>query len=155
MIRFAVESWAEFRKDAAPLWQADWNEAESAHGRIALDPDHALFETLDRLGQLVVVAARDDDRLVGYWIGFVRPHEHARDSVSAYQDALYIDRGHRAPRVSARLLRAVERELRQRRVQRMIVTTKTHVDQSRLLGALGFRETERVFEKMLETESWA
>lgn len=150
MITFQVEPWSSFKTEAAALWPKHWEEVAINRDKIKLNVDFRQFAAMDEVGMLVVVVGREDGEVVGYWVGFVRPHLHYADSLTAYTDVYFIDPAYRRPRVAWRLFQAVEKELKRRGVQKIFTATKLHLDHSRLFASLGYTETERLFTKMLE-----
>lgn len=150
MITFQVEPWSSFKTEAASLWPKHWEEVAINKDKIKLNVDFRQFDAIDSVGQLIVVVGREDGEVVGYWVGFVRPHLHYADSLTAYTDVYFVDPAYRRPRVAWRLFKAVEKELKRRGVQKVFTATKLHLDHSRLFASLGYTETERLFTKMLE-----
>jgi N-acetylglutamate synthase-like GNAT family acetyltransferase len=55
----------------------------------------------------------------------------------------------RKGRIGIRLFQYAEKVLKERGVQRMVVNTKIHLDNSRLFEYLGYKMTDKVFTKML------
>lgn len=150
MVTFQVEPWSEFKAEAAKLWPKHWEEVAINKDKIKLNVDFRQFDALDSVGQLIVIAAREDGEIIGYWVGFIRPHLHYADSLTAYTDVYFVDPAYRKPRVALRLFQFVEKELKRRGAQKIFTATKLHLDHSKLFKALGYTETERLFTKMLE-----
>lgn len=150
MITFQPEPWASFKYEAASLWPKHWEEVAIHKDKIKLNVDFRQFDLLDSAGQLVVIVGREEGAVVGYWVGFIRPHLHYADSLTAYTDVYFIDPDYRRPRAALRLFQAVERELKRRGAQKIFTATKLHLDHSKLFRALGYTETERLFTKLLE-----
>lgn len=101
------------------------------------------------MGALMVVVARADGAIIGYWLGIIRPHLHYADSLTAYTDIYFIDKPHRKSGAGAELFAFVEKALVKRGVQKIFTATKLHLNHSALFQAAGYQETEIVFTKLL------
>jgi GNAT superfamily N-acetyltransferase len=148
-VTFAYEPWAQFAREAGPLWVEHWKEVALNQDEIALDVDHQQYETQEAAGALRIVVARHQGRIIGYWLGFVRPHFHYRTSLSAYTDIYYVDPAYRQGGVGRDLIRFVDRSLKQQGVQKVFTATKVHLDHSALFESEGYARTEYLFTKLL------
>jgi N-acetylglutamate synthase-like GNAT family acetyltransferase len=101
------------------------------------------------MGAFCGVVARHKGKIIGYWVGFIRPHFHYADSLTAYTDIYFVDKAYRKSGVGADLFKHVEKVLKQRGVQKIFTATKLHLNHSALFKAAGYHETEIVFTKLL------
>lgn len=150
MLTYQVESWPTFAEEAAPLWRLHW--AEIAQDKdIPLVPDYAAYAAFDQAGMLHVVAGRDaGGGLQAYWVGLVHGHLHYATTLHAFCDVYWVHTAHRRGLEGYRLFQHVEATLRARGVQKIITATKVYFDVSRLFERLHYRETERVWTKVLK-----
>lgn len=148
MATYAVEPWAEFKHEAAPLWDRHWDEIALDKAQIKLKIDTRAYDQMDAMGMLHVVVARDAGQIVGYHLSFVRPHFHYADSLTAYTDVYWVAPECRRGRVGINLFQFVEKTLKARGVERMYSACKLHKDVGKLFERLGWKETERVFVKL-------
>ena len=88
--------------------------------------------------------------MIGYWVGFIRPHFHYADSLTAYTDIYFIAKPYRNSGAGTELFKFVEKCLKKRGVQKIFTATKLHLDHSAMFRANGYKETEIVFTKLLE-----
>jgi hypothetical protein len=150
MLTYQVEAWGDFCKEAEPLWLTHW--AEIAQDQtIPLVPDYATYAALDAAGMLHVVTGRDAaGTLQAYAVYLVRPHLHYATTLHGLCDVYWLHPAHRRGLEGYRLFQHVEATLRQRGVKKVITACKTYFDVSPLFTRLGYRETERVWTKVLE-----
>lgn len=76
--------------EALPLLFDHWKEVAHYHD-IKLNPDRDSYNVNQQVGLLRCFTARQEGRLVGYSLFFVRPHLHYADTIFAYQDVIYVD----------------------------------------------------------------
>lgn len=117
-MRFQRERAHDVMDEILPLLVKHWHEI--AHYRdIELEPDWEMYLKMEDSGVLRVFTARDDkddDRLVGYAVFFIKHNIHYKSSLQALQDILFIDPDHRGG-TGLRLIRWTENELRKENVQ--------------------------------------
>jgi len=146
---FHVEAWSQFKRESAHLWPRHWEEIALDRDRIKLNIDYAQYDWLDAQGALHVVAARSDGSIIGYHLSIIRPHLHYADSLSAFTDVYFVAPEFRKGRTGLKLFQFVEKTLKARGVQKMFTGTKLHHDMGRLFERLGWRETERLYTKVI------
>lgn len=149
MVTFEVEDWFQVRDQMAHLWPLHWEEVAVNKDQIKLDPDFATYDLYARGGMLHIVVARKEGEVIGYHFSIVRPHLHYRQSLSAFTDIYYISPAHRTGRTPLRLFQFVEKTLKARGVQKMFTGTKLSLDAGPLFEYMGWKETERLFVKMI------
>lgn len=151
MITFAVEQWREFIAEAQPLFPIHWEEIALHKDSIRLDIDYAAFDAMDAQGMLHVVVAREEGKIVGYWLGIIKPHLHYVKSLTAYTDVFYMRQECRKDVfVFHKLLKFVEQSLKKRGVQKLFIASKQHKDLSKIFERLGMTRTETTYTKLLE-----
>jgi GNAT superfamily N-acetyltransferase len=150
VVTFMVEPWSSYKLEAAPLWIEHYKEVAVHQDTIPLAVDYDQYEAQDQAGALLVIVARNEGKIVGYWLGFLRPHFHYKTSFTAYTDIYYLDPSLRYGGIGARMMQFVEAELKRRGVQKVFTATKVHLDHSPLFEALGYTRTEYVYTKLLE-----
>lgn len=150
MITYQLESFDQYYQEAKELLERHWSEVALNKGEIPLEVDVATYRQFDEAGIMHIVTVREDGKLIGYHASLVKTHLHYASSLTAFTDVYFIAPEKRTmPTVALRLFKEVERTLKQRGVQRIITTTKLHLDKSRIFEHLGFTEVERVFTKII------
>lgn len=144
MISFTHESWAQFEKDALPIWSAHYEEI-AEDKQMPMRPDAETYARLDTVGQLQVVAARSSGQLVGYMLFFIRTHLHYADVLCGFEDAYFLLKDHRKGFTGINLIRHSIKLLKQRGVKRIFVHTKKNKDLGRVLKFLKMRHCDEVY----------
>lgn len=113
--------------------------------------DEERYAAGEQQGQVHIVTARDEGKLVGYFIFFVISHMHYKSSgPMGYVDMYYILKSHRAGGTGAKLLALAESSLKAMRgVSKIYLSCKIHQDHDALFQALGYRPTDRVYTKFI------
>lgn len=147
---YAVERWADYAKDAEALWPAHYAELALDQDKIKLGVDYERYEKADAEGHGMIVTARDDGKLVGYFIAMLLPHLHYKDAGKmAYPDVYYVLPEYRTAGVGAKLLLALEMACKAIGVTKIYMTCKLHQDHSKLFELLGYKPTDIVFTKYI------
>lgn len=114
-----------------------------------LEPDYDAYRRVAQAGMLRCVTVRYDDELIGYVIFFISPHLHYKSCVTATEDIYFVRKDFRKGRVGIKLFQYAEQVLRHCGVQRIVMNTKVHLDNSKLFEYLGYKMTDKVFTKIL------
>jgi len=114
-----------------------------------LEPDYDAYRRVAQAGMLRCVTVRNDDELIGYVIFFISPHLHYKSCVTATEDIYFVRKDFRKGRVGIKLFQYAEQVLRHCGVQRIVMNTKVHLDNSKLFEYLGYKMTDKVFTKIL------
>lgn len=150
MVRIRIERWATFYPDGKPLFEVHWRELALHQDEIPLSIDENKYEVLDRADILMILTARDGDRLVGYYLWFLMPHPHYSAAGAMGLTDMYFVLPEYRRGTGARLFMASETELRKRGVVKAITSCKVHEDHTQLLERLGWTFSDRTFVKLLK-----
>jgi len=115
-----------------------------------LMPDYEAYGRLQLAGMLRCITVREDNALIGYAIFIVQPHLHYKTCKTAFEDIYFLKKEYRKGRLGIRLFQFAQDELKKEGVDRIIVHTKIHIDNSRLFEYLGYKLTDKLFTKILE-----
>jgi len=74
---------------------------------------------------------------------------HYRTCITAFEDLYFVRKDYRKGRVGIKLFQYAEKVLRQFGINRIVMHTKVHLDNSRLFEYLGYKWTDKVFTKIL------
>jgi GNAT superfamily N-acetyltransferase len=116
-------------------------------------PDYVAYGRLCVADMLRCIVARADGDLVGYALFIVHPHLHYSTCKTAFEDIYFLKKEHRLGRTGIRLFQFAEEALRAEGVNRIIMHTKIHLDNSKLFEYLGYKLTDKLYTKILSTES--
>ena len=114
-----------------------------------LNPDFDAYKRLGENGFLRTVTCRNDGELIGYIVFFIQPHIHYRDCKTAFEDVYFVKKEYRKGRIGIKLFQYAEYALKRIGVNRIIMHTKVHMDNSKLFEYLDYKWTDKVFSKML------
>ena len=114
-----------------------------------MSPDWEAYKRIANAGMLRTITCRVDDELIGYIVFFVQPHLHYSTCKTAFEDIYFVKKEYRKGRVGIKLFQYAEQVLKERGVNRIIMHTKVHLDNSRLFEYLGYKQTDKVFTKIL------
>lgn len=148
MITYAEEDPTAFFKELAPILPVHYEEL-CVTKDFPLDPDYAAYDRMQKAGMLRAITCRSDGELVGYIIFFVHPHIHYKSCVTAFEDLYYVKKEFRKGRVGIKLFQFAESVLKDTGVHRIIMHTKIHMDNSRLFEYLGYKNSDKLFTKLL------
>lgn len=149
MITFQRETWASYVADAGPLWCEHYDEIATDKPNMPMRPDVALYEAMESLGRLVVLTAREDGALVGYFVGLIHPHPHYADVICGTEDAYFLTARCRRGMTGVRLLKAAETQLRAAGAHLALFHTKARKDLGLIFERLGFEKSDVIYRKRL------
>jgi GNAT superfamily N-acetyltransferase len=115
----------------------------------SLAPDYIAYKKLADAGMLRCITVRADEEIIGYAIFIIQPHLHYMTCKTAFEDIYYIRPDFRKGRVGIRLFKYAEEVLKGLGVNRIIMHTKIHMDNSKLFEYLGYTWTDKLFTKIL------
>lgn len=122
---FALEALTrDLLSEAEDLLLSHWQEIAIYRDKISLNPDYAHYITLQSKGELRVITARVDNKLVGYCVFIIGPGPHYKDTLFAENDILYITEEHRKGFNALRMLRFAEVRLKRIGVDVMLLSMK-------------------------------
>jgi hypothetical protein len=150
-VKYAVEDFGDFIEEFKQIIPAHYDELCVAKD-FPLDPNWEAYGRVYVAGMLKCITARTEDELVGYALFIVQPHIHYKTCKTAFEDVYFLKKEHRLGRTGIRLFQFAEEALRADGVNRVIMHTKIHVDNSRLFEYLGYKYTDKLYTKILSTE---
>ena len=148
-ITYQQESLATCKEDAQHLLEQHWEEIALNKEYIKLNPDWDAYYDLEDVGALKIFTARDDNKLIGYFVVLCRKHLHYVDHVFAFNDILYLRVDYRKGLTGAKLMKFAEKCLKEDGVSVMVVNTKRHKPFDSLLEWLGYKHAENIYTKLL------
>jgi hypothetical protein len=149
MITAQIEPWSTFVQEVQPLFQAHWEELALNKDKVPLSPQYNLYASREAAGELLVVTLRKAGRLVGYFTGIIAPGLHYSTCLTLTMDIFWTHPDIRGGFASVKLFRAVEKEAKRRKVQRIFYGSKLHRDSSRLFEFLDMTPVEVYYSKWI------
>ena len=147
-IRYINAEPFSFLKDLETLFPAHYEEL-CVTKDFPLMPDYDAYKRLADAGQVVCIVCMDDDEVVGYIVFLVQPHLHYKTCLTAFEDIYYLKPEYRKGRTGIKMFKYAEEVLKSVNVNRIIMHTKVHLDNSRLFEYLGYKNSDKLFTKIL------
>lgn len=149
MITCQVEPFPPFLEEVKPILPIHWEELALHKEKVPLDPQYNVYLERDAQGGVILITAREDGKLIGYFVGFIAPGLHYQTCLTCTMDIFYVHPDHRGGGTGYHLFKSAEKELKRRGVQRLFVGSKLHKDASWLFEKLGYEEVERYYSAWL------
>lgn len=144
-----TESFRACLPELKPLLDAHWKELALFQNEIRLDPNYQTYFAHEDAGGLIFATVRKAGKIIAYYIGFIAAHPHYQSSLQCKLDIWRVVAEERGRLYERRLFKAVERELKRRRVQVWWNGEKTAHPCGRLYTAFGMEPAEVYYVKYL------
>lgn len=142
-ILFAVEKFKDAIEEARPLLRLHWDEIAKNKGLLKLDPD---TETYERMGEhLLLVTARHDGRLVGYFLWFLLNHPHYRQVSVAEEDLHFLLPEYRQGLVGYKLIKVACQAAIECGAKLLVIREKIGHERPAIMRRLGFVPTDVIY----------
>lgn len=121
---------------------------EIAHFKdIKLNPDFDTYFKLDQQGLLRIFTVRDQGRLIGYNVFFIKEHLHYMDSLQAVQDVVFIKKEHRGG--GGEFIAWCDEKLKSEGVQTVYHHVKAAHNFGKMLERQGYELVDLIYGKRL------
>ena len=147
-VKFVNAEPFSFLQDLEPMFPAHYEEL-CVTKEFPLEPDYDAYRRIADAGQLVCIVGMDGDEVMGYIVFIVQPHLHYKSCLTAYEDIYYLKPEYRKGSTGIRMFKYAEKVLASVKVNRIIMHTKVHQDNSRLFEYLGYKNSDKLFTKIL------
>ena len=136
--------------EAYPLLMEHYNELAmyKEHG-VRLNPNLEKYKSLQELDLLSCITMRDNGRLIGYWVSFLFPHVHYKDTLMAANDIFLLQKEYRKGLLCMKLFKFVEEKMKERNVDVLTLHMKTFAPFDKLCERLGWDYAERIYTKYI------
>lgn len=154
MIICQVESYSDILPELIEMLPVHYEELALNKDHVPLDMDHAKYIELESNNVLLLVTIRKDEKLIGYYFGFITSELHYSSTLSCMTDIFYILPEYRREGAGRILFDTVEEELRNLGVKRWFVSIKNHskAGAMAMMDRLEFKEIESTYSKWLGGE---
>lgn len=149
MITSHVENFTSIMEEIKPLLSIHWDKLALNKDKVPLDPQYEIYGKREADGQSLCITLRDAGRLVGYWVGFIAPGLHYKTCLTHTLDIWNLLPGYEDGRCALILMRAVEREIKRRGVNRSFIGEKLHRPTGKLFEAFGYVPVETYYSKWI------
>lgn len=148
-ITYQKEWFSKIMPELPEIFLEHWKEVGLDRDKVPLDPDWNRYVFMEAQGFLHVTTARDDGRLIGYYVAIIMPHLHYKTSLTAFSDIFYLRPEYRFGLTGYRLFTETEKYLKLLHVQKSYVMTKAHLPINIIMKRLKYKLIERIFTKLL------
>jgi hypothetical protein len=149
VIRARAEVFMDTLPELKNLFSAHWEKLALDKEVAPLDPNYEVYGALEKAGALLFIALRNNKKLIGYWVATITPGLHYKTCVTALMDIWNIVPEYENGVAALILMRAVEREYKDRGVNRAFAGEKTHKPCGRLYEAFGYQPVETQYSKLI------
>jgi hypothetical protein len=145
MIKIDIEPFS-IVEDNKQLIEQHWDEVVADKSVRQLDVDWEMFRAMEDMGRLVTIVAREDGEVAGYAVFIIQRHFHAKQTVCAHNDALFLRKESRKGRAGIMLIKE-SRQILERLLGKVLIMwhVKPHVDFSPILTKLGYYKHETIY----------
>jgi len=147
-ISYQVESYSSCIEEMKLLYQEHYEEL-SVTKMFTLSPSYDTYIQLDKLNLLCTVTCRVAGNLVGYILAIISPSLHYSSMLIASEDIYFLKKEYRKGRTGINMFKYFEKQMKNRGVNRIMITTKVHKDNSKLFEYLGYSFVEKLFSKVI------
>ena len=146
MITVGVESFNVVEQNQH-LIKDHWEEvAGSDNSGRELDVDWELFRTFEKHNRLVTIVARDNGEMAGYAVFIIQNHFHAKKTICAHNDAIFLRKESRKGRAGFLLIKESKNILEKLYPKVLILWhVKPHVDFGNFLLKIGYKKHETIY----------
>lgn len=148
-MKFALECLANVKEDMKPLLKEHWELVALNKGKIKLNPDWEEYALLDQAGILRIFTARDEGKLVGYFVLSVSRSMHYKDHIFAVCDVIFVKPDSRAGKTGYNLVKYAEEWCKESGVSLLNINTKVHIPFDTLMIGMEYENIERIYSKYL------
>lgn len=145
MITFQEETYIKVKDDIKALLFSHWEELRVLNSsQVLLEPNWDIYKFLFDKNSLHIVTARDNKKLIGYYISIITPLLHYKNTLAAENDVLYLQKKYRKGLTGYKLIKFAIKQLKQR-VKVIIFGMKVEHTYFPVAKRLGFELTEYKF----------
>lgn len=138
----------ELIEEIAPLALMSWREVEDFED-MEYEPNWEAYKQLNELGGVRVFTMRDNGMLVGYASFMVMPHLHARESMHAMSDSIFVLPPYRRGMTAIKLLKYAEQKLHEHGITVILLCSTLKRDLTRLFEFMGYEFESTVYRKRI------
>lgn len=146
MIVIQEENFYDMFPESVELREHNFEDNPLPIKDLKLDLDITRYKILAQQGVLVIVTARDEGKLIGYYSSIVQPHIHFATIPFGMADAYVVHRAYRGKGIGARMFAHVEKLWRDKGAKVGLVGTR---EKSTALFKAGWIPSEYRYVKLI------
>lgn len=151
MLTFFAEIQVMAKEEQATqvMLERHWVELADHKDLMVLDPDYEKYRRMVERDALVIITAREDEKLIGYVVIICDTHLHYKTLKVALEDIHYVDPAYRRHGIFTGMLIEAERVLSERGIKIALFRVKPKSDHGALFEGQGYAPLETVWGKRL------
>lgn len=114
-----------------------------------LNPNWEKYQQMERSGLLLILAAFDGDKAVGYSLNIVTKHLHYKDLVYSNNDVLFVSKDYRGTKAGIKLILEAEKACKAKGSKFHILHAKQDTALDKLLPRVGYTVQDIIYSKEL------
>ena len=146
MITYQLEHIATFLPDFEELKQEHYKEIGSAN--MTLHLNIPLYQSFEVMGNLTILTVREDGKMIGYVVVFVKQHPHYAE-LCGFEDGYFLTASARRSGVGRVMFEKTLERLKARGVKRAYFHSKMQAPHRGLFTALGFEHSDEIWMRKL------
>ncbi len=146
---FAREKYADIIDEIHLLLPQHYAEVKLQPDQITLNLDDGYYRQMEDLGNLVLIAARADGKLVGYATVFLKADIHSAHTLVGFTDSYFLHPQYRRGWTGVKLIRFIEQTLKELGVKKIYIGATQHIGTASLFRFGKYHEEETIFSKIL------
>jgi predicted GNAT superfamily acetyltransferase len=135
----------EMLANASELFSEHWEEIALNKQVMVLKPDEQKYRAAEDNGMLLILAAFEGEKVVGYSVNIVTNHLHYADLITCSNDLLFVTEGKRNGRLGLQLIRATEKMAKERGARLMLWHAKQGTPLEKMMPRLGYGVQDIIF----------
>ena len=146
MISYQLEPLFTFVPNLAPLMEEHYKEI----GDSSLEPhlDLPLYQGFETGGNLPILTVREDGKMIGYVVVFVKQHPHYKE-LCGFEDAYFLSSQARKRGVGREMIEKMLEHLKARGVKKVFFHSKKKSSHKELFTTLGFGHSDEIWARKL------
>jgi hypothetical protein len=140
MIEYRRERLEKVQAEIETLLPRQWEET----GDEGLDcaPNWIMYQSIENLGGLVLIMAREDKRAIGYLAAFIHPHVNSMNSKVATISTYYVEERPMRANIMRHMIASALMLLGELGLRRITIETEYEHSAGRLLSLMGFHPSK-------------
>ena len=147
MISYQEESFYDVIDEIKPLLEKHWEEIAIYKDKIKLNPNYDQYKVLQDNGMMHIATARDDEKLVGYFITFIVPNLHYQHIKTASNDILFLAPEYRKTLVGYGMIKFAVQKLSEMDIDIISIHEKKEHSLAPVMKRLKFEHKENTYMK--------
>lgn len=144
MITFQEELLRNIKDELLPLQQEHWAERSEVSDKAELNVNMLLFQAIDSTGKLHIVTARDDKKLVGYFVSIISQHPYCTNLIMAENNAIFLSKKYRKGLTGYKLMK-IGIEFLKKRADNISISLPSEKKFISIANKLGLKLTNYIF----------